>query len=230
MKTTMTSTFDKNLFTFLKQLKKNNNREWFQKNKHRYEDHVKDPLLDFICEVRAPLLKICDNLKVDPKSNGGSLLRIYRDTRFSKEKIPYKTNAGLQFPFRPVNQGIHAPGFYLHLEPDASFAAAGSWHPDPIALHQIRTAIVKHPKKWEKVLKKKIPLEGTSLIRPPRGFNAEHPFIEDLKRKDFITSISFTDAQVCSKNFLKTYIKACQEMAPLMHFLIEAISAPKSLI
>jgi uncharacterized protein (TIGR02453 family) len=227
----MTSHFDKALFVFLKQLKKNNNREWFQKNKINYEDNVKEPLLDFICDVRPHLNKICDNLKIDPKPNGGSLIRIYRDTRFSHDKTPYKTNVGLHFPYRPANQGIHAPGFYLHLEPTSCFAAAGSWHPDPVTLHKIRTTIAKYPKKWEKVLKKKIILEGDSLIRPPRGFDKDHPYIEDIKRKDFVTSISFSTSQVLSKNFLQQYVKACQKMAPLMDFLIEAIaSSPKSLI
>lgn len=226
----MSAYFEPELFVFLKQLKKNNNREWFLKNKHRFEDKVKDPLLDFICDVRAPLSKICDNLKIDPKPHGGSLIRIYRNLRFSKDKTPYKTNVGLHFPYRPVNQGIHAPGFYLHLEPNLCFAAAGSWHPDPDSLHKIRMRIIEHPKKWEKVLNSKIELEGDTLSRPPRGFDPKHRFIDDLKRKDFVTSISFTESQVCSKNFLQHYIKACQKMAPLMLFLIDALNKPKSLI
>ncbi len=226
----MTALINEKLFIFLKQLKKNNNREWFHKNKFRYEDDVKEPLLDFICALRAPLLKICPDLKIDPKGNGGSMLRIYRDTRFAHDKSPYKTNAGLHFPYQGAQQGIHSPGFYLHLAPNESFAAAGSWHPSPQALHMIRTAIVKYPKKWEKVLKSKLILEGDSLLRPPRGFNADNPFIDDLKRKDFITSIPFSDKQVCSPRFLQSYIKACQQMAPLMHFLIEATKAPKSLL
>ncbi|MBN9287267.1 MAG: hypothetical protein BGO43_15350 [Gammaproteobacteria bacterium 39-13] len=225
----MAAYFDKELFTFLKQLKKNNNREWFLRHKTLYEDKVKEPLLDFISDLRPHLLKICANLKVSAKSNGGSLLRIYRDTRFAKDKIPYKTNAGLHFPYIPVNQGIHAPGFYLHLEPNSSFAAAGSWHPDPTSLFKIRTLILEKPKKWEKILKKKIPLEGGSLARAPRGFDPHHPLIDDLKRKDFITSISFTETQVCSSTFLQQYIKACKQMEPLMDFLIEAITTSKKL-
>lgn len=221
--------FDKELFAFLKQLKKNNNREWFLQHKTQYEDKVKEPLLDFISDLRSHLLKICNNLKVSAKSQGGSLLRIYRDTRFGKDKSPYKTNVGLHFPYIPANQGIHAPGFYLHLEPNACFAAAGSWHPDPNSLFKIRSFIAANPKKWEKIIKKKIPLEGTTLSRAPRGFDPHHALIEDIKRKDFITSIAFTQTQVCSNTFMQQYLKACKQMAPLMIFLIEAIETPKKL-
>lgn len=226
----MATYFDKELFTFLRQLKKNNNREWFLQHKTQYEDKVKEPLLDFISDLRPHLLKICNNLKVSAKSNGGSLLRIYRDTRFGHDKTPYKTNAGLHFPYLPANKGIHAPGFYLHLEPGACFAAAGSWHPDPVALYQIRALIVKSPKKWQQVLKAKLPLEGSSLSRAPRGFDPDHFLIEDIKRKDFITSIDFTQTQVCSSTFLQHYVKACTKMFPLMKFLIEAADSAKSLL
>ncbi|MBS0286922.1 MAG: DUF2461 domain-containing protein [Proteobacteria bacterium] len=216
--------FTKELFKFLKDLSKHNNREWFQKNKERYEEQVKEPVLDFIACIRPHLLKLCPQLKVDPSPHRGSMLRIYKDTRFSHDKTPYKTNAGVHFPYIPAQKGIHAPGFYLHLEPSMCFAAAGIWHPDPQTLTIIRNFIVNHPYAWEKVLKKKIVLEGDALVKAPRGFDTNHRLIEDIKRKDFITSLSFTQAEVCGASFLKDYIAACKKMLPLMEFLIEADS------
>ena len=129
------------LFEFFRQLKRNNNREWFQKNKARYEERVRDPLLELVADFEPHLHKISPHLVADSRPVGGSLFRIYRDVRFSKDKTPYKTAAGVRFPHEECKD-VHAPGFYLHLEPGEVFAGAGIWRPDAATLRRVRDRIV----------------------------------------------------------------------------------------
>ncbi len=218
------------LFRFFRRLKKNNNREWFQKNKARYEAEVRDPLLELISDFEPRLHKLSPHLIADPRPNGGSLFRIYRDIRFSKDKTPYKTAAGVHFRHED-RKDAHAPGFYLHLEPGGVFAASGIWRPDGPTLKKIRDAIVGGPKSWKravtgKAFRARCKLEGDQLSRPPRGYDPEHPFIEDLKRKDFITSISFTEKQACAGDFVSKLTQAYRTMKPLPAFLCEAVGVP----
>src|SRR5688572_21278461 len=121
--------FTPRLFQFLRELKANNDRSWFQANKGHYESDVKQPLLEFIADFGPPLREISEHFDADPGPVGGSLFRIYRDTRFSRDKTPYKTHAAAHFRHER-GKDVHAPGFYLHLEPDNVFAACGIWHPD----------------------------------------------------------------------------------------------------
>src|SRR5512146_3090829 len=186
--------FSDELFRFLKQLKRNNKREWFQANKARYEAEVRDPCLRFIADLAGPLQRISPWLVADPHPTRGSLFRIYRDTRFSPDKRPYKTHVGMSFPHRGTKQRVHLPGFYLHLEPESCFAAAGCWHPDNPTVTRIRSAIVARSEAWKKAVRG-LELEGDALRRLPRGYPADHPLVEDLKRKDFIASVEFTKVQ-----------------------------------
>src|SRR5262245_26395925 len=103
------------------------------------------------------------------------MFRIYRDTRFSKDKIPYKTHAAAHFRHRAAREDVHAPGFYLHLEPGRSFAAAGLWHPEADALKRVRDVIVGQPRRWREATKR-VKVEGAALKRPPRGYDPEHAF------------------------------------------------------
>jgi uncharacterized protein (TIGR02453 family) len=215
--------FNPELFTFLKQLRKNNNREWFHTNKERYESVVRDPFLRFIADLSFRLDEISPHLEADPRPVGGSMFRIYRDVRFSKDQSPYKTHAGAHFPHIDADKNVHVPGFYLHLEPGGCFAAAGVWHPDSTTLKRIRAAIVERPTVWEAVRRSKLRIEGRTLARPPKGYDAQHPFIEDLKRQDFVSSIAFSDAQVCHPRFLSDFVAACKKMNPLMKFLTKAL-------
>ena len=112
--------------------------------------------------------------------------------------------------------------FYLHFEPDNCFAAAGIWHPNNAALTRVRTAILREPDQWA-AIRKKLVLEGDSLVRPPRGFDCDHRFINDLKMKDFVTSIAFTEEQVCGQNFLRDFAAACSKMSPLVEFTTRAL-------
>jgi len=218
----MASYFNPEFFEFLKQLKRNNRREWFAKNKARFEIVVRDPSLRFITDAAEPLHGISAQILADPRPNGGSLFRIYRDIRFSENKQPYKTHIGIQFRHAAEKKDVHAPGFYFHLEPGQYFLAGGSWRPASIELNRIRQAIAAKPEQWTKATKR-LTLDGEVLSRPPRGFAADHPLIEDLKRKDFIALVEFSEAQVCGPRFMKDFEKACQQISPLVGFLSQAL-------
>lgn len=212
--------FSPEVFKFLKQLRRNNNRDWFLANKERYEREVRDPFLRFIADFAPLLHSISPHLVADPRPSGGSLFRIYRDIRFSKDKSPYKTHVGAQFSHSDSEAAD--PGFYLHFEPGGCFAAAGLWHPDPRTLTKVRTAITQRPNEW-KAVRRKLTIGGDTLTRPPKGFSPDHPFIEDLKRKDFVTSVEFSEQHVCGPKFLFDYFSACKKMSPLVVFLAAAI-------
>lgn len=175
---------------FLRELEANNNRDWFQANKARYDECVLEPSLDFIVAIGDHLPGISKHLVAIPKRTGGSLMRVYRDTRFSRDKTPYKTNIGIQFRHEQARD-VHAPGLYFHLDNNECFLGVGMWHPDRDALAAIRGAIMDNGGRWKRVrddqaFRAVFELSGASLKRPPRGFPAEHRYIEDLKRKDFI--------------------------------------------
>jgi uncharacterized protein (TIGR02453 family) len=216
-----TAIFQPGLFQFLRQLKRHNNREWFAKNKERYQQFAAEPAMQFISGFAAPLARLSPHFVADARPARGSLFRIYRDTRFSSDKTPYKTHIGIRFSHES-GKDAHAPVFYLHLEPDGCFAAAGVWHPDNQALTRIRTAIVGQPEQWKKVTRK-LELEGESLTRPPKGFCAEHPFVEDLKRKDFVASVALTEEQVCAAALMRDFTSACRTMKPLVEFTTKAL-------
>ena len=216
-----TTSFTPEIFVFLKQLKRNNDRDWFAKNKDRYEKCVVEPALAFITGVAPYLYDISPHFVADARPTGGSLFRIYRDTRFSADKKPYKTHIGIRF-LHAKGKDIHAPIFYMHLEPGRCFAAAGVWHPDNTALTKIRTAIVNRPDEWKKV-RGKSSLEGDKLKKAPRGFDPEHPFVEDLKMKDFVSSVKLSEDVICGAKLLRDYVAACNKMTPLVQFTTQAL-------
>ena len=222
--------FDRDFFDFLKELNQNNTREWFQDHKDRYRSTVQEPLLGFISDFSDPLHGISPEFVADPRPTGGSMFRIYRDVRFSKNKNPYKTHAAAQFRHR-AGRDAHAPGFYLHLEPGNVFVGAGSWHPGREALDSIRFAIAENPDQWlalvtEPRFSERHSLVGDSLKRPPRGFNPEHPLIDELKRKDFISVENFTQQQACSAGFIDLVADSFRLAAPLVRFLTKAVGQP----
>lgn len=216
-----TAFFRPEVFDFLRQLKRHNNRDWFAKNKQRYEEVVRDPALLFIGSFAAHLHRLSPHFVADARPARGSLFRIYRDTRFSNDKTPFKTHIGMQF--RHANgKDVHAPVFYLHLEPDNCFAAGGVWHPDNNAVTKIRLAIVDEPEQWAKA-RRKLELEGDTLKRPPRGFDPNHRFIEDIKRKDFVASVELSEAQICGPRLMQDFTTACRSMLPLVEFTSRAL-------
>ncbi|HEY6333559.1 MAG TPA: TIGR02453 family protein [Blastocatellia bacterium] len=218
--------FSRGFFKFLSELAANNNRDWFLENKDRYEKVVREPAMRFVSDVGPHLEKISTHYVADPRPTGGSLMRIYRDIRFSKDKTPYKTNVAMYFRYAAPGSEDAGPGLYLHLSPTDCFAGGGFWHPGPETLKQVRNAIIARPKDWKKVVDKVEVQAGEHLKRPPAGMNVDHPFIEDLKKKDFIASARFTQARVCSADFITEFAKACKSMAPLLKFLGTAKGLP----
>ena len=224
------SAFRPTLFAFLRDLAKNNNRDWFQLHKERYEDDLKDPALSFISAFGPRLAKISPHFNAIPKATGGSLFRIYRDTRFAKDKTPYKTHLGIQFRHKQAKD-VHAPGFYLHIEPRASMIGVGIWHPDGSSLNAIRSAIDTDPGAWKrardnKKLRQLFALGDESLKRPPRGYDAEHPFIDDLKLKSFVGYAKLSQKKILAPDFLEAFASHCRAAAPFVRWLCGAVGVP----
>ena len=215
--------FDAGALKFLADLKRHNDREWFVANKERYETKLRDPFLDFIADAGPELQKINRNLVADPRPSGGSMFRIHRDVRFSKDKSPYKTHAGAHFQLG--GKGVLGPGYYLHLEPGECMVAGGMWMPEPGSLQAIRERISSHAAEWTKARGRLDPA-GDALKRPPRGFAPDEPMIEDIKRKSFTASVPLADAQVTSTDLMRTFIRNCRGIAPLMRFLAGSTGAP----
>ena len=218
------------LFRFLRDLRKNNDRDWFLAHKESYERDVKEPALAFVSGFAAALRKISPHLVADPRPVGGSLFRIYRDVRFGADKRPYKTHVGIHFR-HAGGEDAHAPGLYLHLEPGDVFAAAGIWQPDGAVLSEVRDAIAESPTAWRRAIgardfAARWALSGESLVRVPRGYDPEHPLAADLKRKSFIAITGFSERDSCAASFPAQIAHAWRASAPLMRFLTRALDLP----
>jgi uncharacterized protein (TIGR02453 family) len=224
------ATFTPESIGFLNELKANNNRDWFNANKHRYEEHVLDVALRFIQSMQDPLAEFAPHFIAIPKRMGGSLMRVYRDTRFSKNKTPYKTNIGIQFRHEQAKD-VHAPGYYVHIDPDQVFLGAGMWRPAPDALRGIRERIVAKSAEWvrtrdDRKFQRHFRLGGETLTRPPRGFDKDHPQIDDIKRKDFIAVKDLELADATDPRFQQKIETAFKAADPYMRFLCKSVSVP----
>lgn len=222
--------FRRELFEFLGELALNNDRGWFQANKGRYESAVRDSLLEFVADFAEPLKGISSHFVADPRPNGGSMFRIYRDVRFSKDKSPYKTMAAAHFSHERARE-VSAAGFYLHLAPAESFVGVGIWHPDSQTLGKIRDAIVADPQGWRQAVgdpgfTARYERGGDSLKRPPKGYDPDHPLIDDLKRKDFTASAALDEEDVYGADFMSRFTDTCRSATPFMRFLTEAVGLP----
>jgi uncharacterized protein (TIGR02453 family) len=211
-------------FRFLRELAKNNNREWFQANKDRYTDDVLEPSMSFIRAVGPRLEALSPHLVADARPVGGSMMRIYRDVRFSKDKSPYRTAIGIHFMLdSQKSRDESLPGFFFHVAPGDSWAYAGVWRPEPPRLDQIRRAIVDRSSEWKKVRAAVPDIEGEALKRPPPGYDPAHPWIEDLKRKGFTAGVPLKDAEITGPKFPDRFVARCQSLNPLNQFLARAI-------
>ena len=222
--------FQPTIFQFLEELADNNNRPWFQKNKPRYERDVLEPALAFIRAFGPRLRRISKCFVAADRRSGGSLMRVYRDTRFAKDKTPYKTNVGIQFRHE-AGRDVHAPGFYVHIAPGECFLGIGAWRPERTVVVRIRQAIVDRPAVWRRATRSKrfrehFELSGESLKRPPRDFPADHPLVDDLKRTDFVGLGSLSEQDVLDDGFLDAVAKSFMAGRPMMRFLCEALEVP----
>jgi uncharacterized protein (TIGR02453 family) len=221
----------KDFFAFFKELAQNNERPWFEENKQRYKDVVVAPLSDFIAAMAPRVAKISKHIVVDPRPNGGSMFRIYRDVRFGKDKRPYKEHAGCQFR-HALGKDAHAPGFYMHFAPDEVYYGGGVWMPLPEGLNTIRHAIADDAKTWKKVVEDKAfttsfkGVQGDGLSRPPRGFDPDHAFIDDIKRKSFFVMHEGSVKAAQSPALVDDVEASFKATKPLMKFLCDALGAP----
>lgn len=219
--------FTRQTFAFLSFLAANNNREWFEAHKQDYEDFVRTPALNFIGDMSDEMPTISQHFLAQPKKVGGSLMRLQRNLRFSRDKTPYKTNIGIQFRHE-VGKDVHAPGYYVHIEPGECFVGIGLWHPEADVLFRIREGILKNGDAWvaahnNKNFRKHFSLEGDSLANAPRGYAKDHPLVEDLKRKDFIGLAALSETDMTSKNFRAQVVERFKQAEPYMHFLCRAL-------
>lgn len=222
--------FERSILTFFRELAENNNRAWFAEHKNRFETTVRDPLLAFVDAVRPRLRKISSHFVADSRPVGGSVFRIYRDTRFSADKRPYKTHLGVQFRHELATD-VHAPGFYLHVEPGRLFVGAGIWRPDSNALETIRRHIAEHPDRWRRAsrnahFRDRFELSGDVLKRAPRGIAPDHPLIDDLRRKDFIAVATVPERVFLSATFLDEFETALRASRPFVRELTKALDLP----
>lgn len=216
------------ILTFLKSLAKNNNRDWFEKNKLKYLE-AKLAFEDFLEALHAELLKFDESLAgLNPRKLG---FRIYRDVRFSKDKKPYKLNMGAGFSSKGKME--QEPGFYVHIQPNnQSFVAGGFYMPDAEKLAKIRQEIDYNPESLKRVLSDKkfrrIFPKGLddfdSLKKAPKGYPKDHPHVDWLRHKSFIVSHYFSDKEVADKKFVKKMGEVCKTLKPLNDFLNAAIS------
>jgi uncharacterized protein (TIGR02453 family) len=219
--------FPRDFFAFLRELKAHNERPWFEANKQRFRDSVQAPMSAFIAAMAPRLSKISKSFVADPRPNGGSMFRIYRDVRFSKDKRPYKEHAACNFR-HAAGKDVHAPGFYMHFAPGEVFFGGGMWMPPPDALAKIREAIAKKPAAWTAVKTDKRfakmfdGVEGEALTRPPRGFDPDHPLISDIKRKSFYAMHQSSAKAAGSPQLLDEVGETLAAAAPLMKFLCNA--------
>lgn len=216
----------KNILRFLSSIKKNNNKAWLDANRGLYDDSK----AEFTAAV-AELLKgiaAFDNafINLTPKE---CMFRLNRDVRFSKEKHPYKTNYAAYF--NPAGKKGDGAGYYIHIEPGNSFAAAGIWQPPTEHLAKIRQEIDYNLDEWNKLLKEKKFKTAFSngfsmserLVRAPKGYDESNPGIEFLKMKSFVITRKFTDEELLDKNFLKSLTKTFESAKPFISFINRAL-------
>lgn len=222
--------FPGDFFSFFSELKANNNRDWFAANKPRYIDSVVTPMGEFIVAIAPHLKDISRFYRADPKPHGGSMFRIYRDARFSKDKTPYKTHAACHFRHQ-AGRDVHAPGFYVHIETDGVQFGGGIWQPPARELNLIRDLIADSPAAWGKLrnstaIKNAGGIRGDSLKRPPRGFEAEAKHIEDIKRKSFFVMHEADTELALKPELVDEAAKAFRSAARLNQFISEALDLP----
>jgi uncharacterized protein (TIGR02453 family) len=222
----MAMRFD-HILKFLKDLKKNNNREWFEKNKPRFET-AKADFESFVTDLLAEMIKFDESLAgLEPKK---LIFRIYRDVRFSKDKSPYKKN--MSAAMSSVGKGLMVPGYYFHIEPGSnSMLGVGLYMPQPENLAKVRQEIDYNGTSLTKIFKdRKFKSnfgdfwDEDKLKMVPKGYAKDHPHGEWLKLKSFIVTHSFTDKEVIDKKFLRNITGVAKSAKPLNDFLEEAIS------
>ena len=204
---------------FLKDIAKNNNREWFLGHKAQYENALQN-LKNVAEDVRQRLNKkdVIEEAKV---------FRIYKDVRFSKDKTPYKNHFGVHFKRATTER---RGGYYLHIEPGGTFVGGGFWEPDPADLKRIREEFAYDDKPIRKIISAKTfvnyfgKLDGDELKTAPSGFERDHPAIDLIRKKQFIVGRKFSDTDVANENFKKEIVLTFEAMRPFFEYMSEVLT------
>lgn len=216
--------FPKEGVEFLKKLKKNNNRRWFAKHKSEYEEFVKFPMQCLITSLKKQMMKVAPEIDVNPKRN---MFRTYRDTRFSKDKTPYKTHVAAVFHLKGHWQ--QSVGYYVHIEPGNIYVGGGIYMPNNNQLKLIRHTIAERQREFRSIVENKVfkkiftSLEGEKLQRAPLGYPSDHPMIEWMKHKSFYTGVEWNEKECYSARFLDKVFIIYHELLPLIRFLNKAL-------
>ncbi|MEP7361927.1 MAG: DUF2461 domain-containing protein [Acidobacteriota bacterium] len=206
---------------FLRQLKRNNNREWFQARKEIFDEKLRAPMELVVDQINSKLAGFAPEYVTDVKK---AVFRIYRDTRFSKDKTPYKIHLGALFPKRGMAK-LSGGSFYFHVAPEGVVVAGGVYFADPKALLQLRNHLSEHHSELEALLKPKGvktmcgELHGEGLSRPPKGFPADHPAINLIKKKQWYFDVTLDAEEATKPAFAQTLVKRFQAMLPVVEFL-----------
>ena len=216
----MASPFTRKTLAFLRALKRNNDREWFKARKPDYETHVRAPMIAMLARLAEDLRSFAPELVSEPKV---SLFRIYRDTRFSHDKTPLKTNASAHFPHRKLRKA--GAGLYFEVAPQWVWIGGGIYMPETHELAAIRTHIHAHHRRLRKIVEAKPfisavgPLHGEQLTRVPRGFAADHPGAQYLRFRQFLAGREYPAEFAYDARFYPEVLKVFRQVAPLVRFL-----------
>ena len=224
----MTAYFSDASFKFLRGLARHNERAWFLAHKAEYEATVREPFQRLLGDLQPALAAISEHYRAEPRTVGGSLFRIQRDTRFSGDKTPYKSWQGARL-FHARSRQLEAPSFYLHLQPGECFVAGGLWHPSTPTLRRIRQFIVDNPGGWQAAahapaFKRRYRIESEEmLVRNPPGFPADFRFIDDLRHKNFVALREIDDAAMTGSRLRGILEKDLHALAPLVDYLCASL-------
>ena len=224
----MSSYFSDKSFRFLRGLARHNNREWFLAHKTDYETHVRTPFQALLADLQPALAAVSLHFRAEPKTVGGSLFRIQRDTRVSGNKAPYKSWQGARL-FHERSREVAAPSFYVHLQPGGCFVGAGLWHPEPATQRKVRQFIFDNPGTWKAAahapaFRRRFDMEsGEVLVRPPRGFPPDFEFIDDLKHKNFVAVRAIDDAVMAGTRLRQVIAADLTALAPFVDYLCAAL-------
>lgn len=213
---------------FLAELTANNERDWWADNKHRYEALIREPARALIRDMGERMATVAPHLVADDRKSGGSLMRVFRDTRFGADKTPYKTNVGIQFR-HSAGKDVHAPGLYVHLSLESTFLGVGMWRPDSPSLTRIRAKIDAEQDRWKRIINAKaftarFDRDGQdTLKRPPRGYDKSHPMVEELKRKSHIAVENLDPDALHGPDVVDLLVDRLKLAKPYATFLCEAI-------
>ncbi|HWP81808.1 MAG TPA: DUF2461 domain-containing protein [Bacteroidota bacterium] len=220
--------FPKEGIRFLKRLKRNNNRPWFAKHKHEYETHVKLPMQSLIASMQPHFVNFAPEYEFHPRK---SLFRIYRDTRFSKDKTPYKTHVAAHAVLKGDKKGLGASGYYMHIEPGMVYAGAGIYMPESEQLKKIRRAIADRSDEFLSIVEAKpftrlfreLETKDERLKRVPQGFSPDHPMAEWLRYKHYFVGVTWPESVCYKADLMKELLKVFQTATPLVRFLNGAL-------